>query len=160
MTTDRDLTLAEVADQLGISRDALRKRCDRGLVAGAFKLDGKWLIPAVSLTGLTDRSTDRDIVVSRPDSHDRSVTDQAVTAAIAALVDQLAEKDRQIAQLLALLEQPRAVETDTYSETEVVSAPVETHTIGLHIDPTVQASTGWSAERPSPRPWWRRLLGR
>jgi hypothetical protein len=137
-TDARDLTLAEAADRLGLSRDALRKRCDRGLIPGAYKLDGRWLIPSVSLTGPTDRPTSPEVRTA-----DRSdMTGQAVTAAIEALVAQLAEKDRQIAELHALLDQARAGQPalTTGQPPEPAPAPAEP------VEPR--------------RSWWARLFGR
>jgi len=136
-TEPQAYTLAEAADRLGISRDALRKRCDRGLVPGAYKLDGRWLIPAVSLTGLTDRPTGRDSADRRPVSHAPDMTGQAVQAAIEALVAQLAEKDRQIATLLAELERRPTGQ------------------------PALPPASTPAPEAPAQRPaWWRRWLGR
>jgi hypothetical protein len=79
-TDGRDLTLEQAAARLGISREAARKRAERGSFLGAVKLMGAgWSIPADAL----ERP-----VVSRPDSRpSRSVRplDDAVLSELRAI---------------------------------------------------------------------------
>lgn len=42
----RWMTVAEVAEELGCSKASVQEECRKGLYPGAFKENGKWLIPA------------------------------------------------------------------------------------------------------------------
>jgi excisionase family DNA binding protein len=67
---DRALTLDQAAARLGISRDAMRKRLERGSVPGAVKVVGRpWSIPADALDRPTVRqSTDATVRTVQSDT--------------------------------------------------------------------------------------------
>ena len=53
------LTTKEVADRLGCSPVAVKRRCQNGQIEGAEKKGHDWLIPAKALEGLVIKSRQR-----------------------------------------------------------------------------------------------------
>ncbi len=127
-TITTGLSIAEAADRLGISENAVRQRIKRGTL-DAVKVDGIW---RVSLPDQADDETDHEA-----DYQDRPATDYEATtsvpivsdaarAQLAAirdefvqpLVDQIAAQAETIGRLRAELEQLRADAADASSGPE------------------------------------------
>lgn len=50
------MTVAEVAEELGCSKTLVQEECRKGLYPGAFKENGKWLIPMPRLEKRGDKN--------------------------------------------------------------------------------------------------------
>ena len=142
----RPLPLTDAAARLGLSTDALRKRCERGKVGGAYKLDGRWWVPVADVTGSTGPTGQPSSGDVRSD--DRSVTTgqagQVLQAAMAALTDQLAVKDRQIAERDAEVARLHALLERLSGPPELATPPAARPVPDIPDSP-----------HPPRRPWWR-----
>ena len=131
----RPAPLGEAAARLGLSTDALRKRCERGRVPGAYKLDGRWWVPVADVTGPTGQPSDRTSALDdRP-----GLSGQADPALLAALAEMTAEL-RAVRRLLEAQARPAEL-------TGPISQSAEAAPPGVAGVPAVPA--------PPRRPWWR-----
>jgi hypothetical protein len=145
------LTVAQAADALRISQDAVRKRIARGTIPHDRSQSGRvyvYLSPSETVHK-TDQDTTRDAASKTvQDDLIRSLEDQ-----IAFLRRELERKDR---ILLNLTEQiPQLEASEPLEAPEAPEAVEETPDRAEESRP----ATGEAQERAR-RPWWRRMLGR
>jgi len=159
------LSVAEAADRLGITPDAVRARLHRGTLAGE-KHAGTWRVWLSNTT--TDRTTDRQTTGDRQDETGPRQGDlgavadalrghvEDLRADVAYLQNQLDQRSRELAaerersdviQQLALQRLPVLTPGESPPQTAPTTAPAATRA-------TIRAGTGQDA-----RPWWRRWLG-
>jgi excisionase family DNA binding protein len=93
-TSDKHLTLTEVASKLGVSERTIRRRIDSGGI-GAEKVDGKLMVVADSITELTELDThaNRDNT-SRIRELQQTVS--SLRQQVSALEDKLEDRDAQL----------------------------------------------------------------
>ena len=161
--TDRpSLSVAEAADRLGITSDAVRARLHRGTLGGE-KYAGAWRV------WLSNTTTDRQTTVDRqdPTGHRQDAPTAEVDALrdhvahlaadVAYLQDQLAQRSRELAterersdviQQLALQRIPVLTPGESPPQTGTTAAPEGQGA-------TIRPATG-----QAPGPWWKWLLGR
>jgi len=159
------LSVAEAADRLGLTPDAVRARLHRGTLggekhAGTWRV---WLSDDVTPTG-TDRQTtgDRQDATGPRQGASTAEVDALrdhvahLAADVAYLQDQLAQRSRELAterersdviQQLALQRLPVLTPGESPPQTAPTTAPAGQ-------GETIRAATGQDA-----RPWWRRWLG-
>ena len=93
-TSDKHLTLTEVAAKLGVSERTIRRRIDKGEI-GAEKFDGKLMVVADSITELTELDThvnrDKTALIK-----ELQQTVSSLRRQVAALEEQLENKDAQL----------------------------------------------------------------
>ena len=93
-TSDKYLTLTEVATRLGVSERTIRRRIDRGKI-GAEKFHGKLMVVAESITDLTELDT----YVNRDKSsliRELQQTVSSLRRQVVALEEQVEDKDAQL----------------------------------------------------------------
>jgi hypothetical protein len=142
------LTVAQAADALSISQDAVRKRIARGTIPHDRDESGRvfvYLAPSETV-----HKTDQDI---QQDTASKTVQD----AYIRSLEDQIAflrrELERKDAILLNLTE--RIPELEAPSETQESPQTVEEEPDRAEPRPVTVES-----QESVQRPWWRRVFGR
>ncbi len=160
MGSQVDITTA--ARALGTSESAVRKRLQRGTLAGGKDADGRWY---VVLNGV---DTQDDTGIPPSPQQDDSGTPAEASAVVAALqqtidllTDQLHEKDEQLRRLLeAEAEQRRIIaglmarlpELPERVDSGIpASSPVQDNGV------TAQPQASPAPPAPPRRPWWRRL---
>jgi hypothetical protein len=141
------LTVAQAADALNISQDAVRKRISRGTIPHDRGESGRvfvYLAPSETV-----HKTDQDI---QQDTASKTVQD----AHIRSLEDQIAflrrELERKDAILLNLTE--RIPELEAPSE-----ARESPQTVEEEPERTESRSAAGEAQEGVRRPWWRRMFG-
>ncbi len=93
-TSDKYLTLTEVAAKLNVSERTIRRRIDKGEI-GAEKFDGKLMVVADSITELTEMDT----YVNRDKTSLIKELQQTVSSLrrqVAALEEQLTDREAQL----------------------------------------------------------------
>jgi uncharacterized coiled-coil protein SlyX len=141
------LTVAQAADALSISQDAVRKRIARGTILHDRDESGRvyvFLSPSETVHKTRQDSVQDDATKTVQDAHIRSLEDQ-----IAFLRRELERKD---AILLNLTE--RIPELEAPSETRGAGETVEEEP--ERAEPRPDASDAQEGVR---RPWWRRWFG-
>lgn len=153
---DGGLTVAQAAEVMGLSREAMRQRIRRKKVQ-ARKIDGQWYVyPALSPTlSQVNSPTTSPIQSNKPVEHtvDYSVVVDQLRDEVAFLRDELRRKDelyradqdtrrREVQELHVLLQRAQA--------------QIPMPTLGAEPDQThkEQATT----TEPKRRPWWSRLF--
>jgi excisionase family DNA binding protein len=100
------MTVSEAAERLGISREAVRKRVRRGSLPAVKGDDGQWLIALPDDVMAQDAWDIQSAPRTLSDAPDGAITIMLVSTlrgALDTLTAQLAIKDGQIEQLLALM---------------------------------------------------------
>ncbi len=154
--TNRRLTVAEAADQLGVTVDAIRGRIRRGTIP-VERDDDRVYIVLTDDQADTDRDTDR-VQSDRPtDQPDQSelvrVLEEQLQAEREArrradtIIAQLAQANAEMSRTIRALEAPETVTEE--QETPTGAAPPS----GSGVVPPEPEQ---GAER---RPWWRRWFG-
>jgi len=153
------VTLTEAATTLGISRDALKKRVQRGVIPAYKDESGAWRV--VLPTGDTDGDMSRDTGGGQSPGHGgTSVPGQLTTVMeqwLQPLVNQIAHQAEEIGRLRLENEQLTAALHDASPPSEQAGereAPIEQeHTVqrGVQREPEVFPKQRW--------PWWMRILG-
>jgi excisionase family DNA binding protein len=131
--TRQTLTVGEAADALGISQDAVRMRIKRGTLEA--ERDGRRLFVLLDSVGSD--------VGSQPDS---SALISRLEDEVRFLREELARKDAillRMAESVPQIEAPSEPREAAESATEGVS----------------DSGVSPGQERPSERPWWRRVFG-
>ena len=117
-----NLTIAEAAVRLGITKEALRTRVRRRQIESFKDTDGQWrvVVPDDASPDDSDirRDADSDTV--------RAERGYNADAVIAILREQLMEKDRQIRELHVLLQTEKQM-TQRFLEAGTVPGAVESH---------------------------------
>ena len=137
----RRLTVAQAADQLGISVDAMRARVKRGTVA--TEREGGRVYVLLD----TDQDTDQDA----PRAGESNALISQLRGEIAYLRDESRRKDELLAAALSRI--PSAIEAPQESSED--SEPVE-----QEPEAPRPRSDAPGAQEGARRPWWRRAFGR
>ena len=168
--TDRPfLSVAEAADRLGLSPDAVRARLHRGTLGGE-KHAGTWRVWLSNTT--TDRTTDRqttgdrqDPTGSRQDAPGAEVDAlrghvEDLRADVAYLQNQLDQRSRELA---AERERSDILHREALSRIGALGPGGDAGDIGPQTGGTAapegQGATIRPATGQAPGTWWRRLLG-
>ncbi len=157
---DLIVSVADAADLLGISAGAVRKRLERGQLAGR-KVGGQWqiVLTAVDATGhvVTD-ATRRDATVTtettRPDATPPAVS-VAARAQLSAIVEEMiaplvARHEERVADMGRAIGRLEAERDALRVELERVRAGQDTAT----TQPEAQHAT--EPSRPTEGPWWQK----
>jgi hypothetical protein len=136
----RRLTVAQAADQLGISVDAMRARVKRGTVA-TEREEGRVYV-------LLD--TDQDAAQDTPRSGESSPLISQLREEVAYLRDENRRKDHIIAGLVERI--PPAIEAPA-------DEPESPETVEQGPEAAQPRSDAPGAQEGARRPWWRRWLG-
>ena len=172
---DATLTVAEVAAALGLSAGAVRKRLERGQLAG-HKVDGQWRVRI----GATDAARHDATGHDNTTRHDRTVVSHVASPAttpageaealrghvadlrgeVDYLRDQLAQRSRELA---AERERSDILHREALSRIGAIGpggdAGDDPPPTGATAAPEGQGATIRSARGQPPGTWWQRLLG-
>jgi hypothetical protein len=163
------LSVAEAADRLGITPDAVRARLHRGTLGGE-KYAGTWRVWLSNTT--TDRTTDRQTTGDRQDATGPRQGDlgaeadalrghvEDLRADVAYLQNQLDQRSRELA---AERERADILHREALSRIGALGpggdAGADLPQTGGPTAPEGQGATIRSARGQAPGPWWRRVLG-
>ena len=161
-TTDRRVTVAQAAELLGLSEDAVRSRLKRGTLSKEKDADGTVF---VVLDGGRP-TTNSDQPTTNSDRHmTDQTTDQSALALMQAHLDSLGE---QLTYIRDQLDQEREANRENrriiaglvqrVPELEPPRNGRETATAGPDREEHLPATAG-AQEAAEPRSWWRRWLG-
>jgi len=164
------LSVAEAADRLGLTPDAVRARLHRGTLAGE-KHAGTWRVWLSNTT--TDRTTDRQTTGDRQDAtgHRQGAPTAEVDALrghvedlradVAYLQNQLDQRSRELA---AERERSDILHREALSRIGALGPGGDAGDAGPQtgapVAPEGQGATIRSARGQAPGTWWRRLLDR
>jgi hypothetical protein len=156
--TDRDgLSVAEAADQLGLTPDAVRARLHRGTLGGE-KHAGTWRVWLSTTT--TDRQTTGDR--QDPTGHRQDAPTGDTGVDLGPLAELIARQGDEIGRLreTTAVWQIRAMQAEErlkqLTAGETPESPPQT---GATAAPEGQGATIRSARGQPPGAWWRRWLG-
>ena len=153
------VSLAEAADRLGISPNAVRQRLKRGTLAGHKTPSGWVVIAPTDHPTAADRgrsATHRPPEWSRP-SADRP-TDQVDIAPLAELIGDLTRENRRLAETAAILAERNRLLSERLLALEAGSVSTEAAIVGDApvAAPDAPGSTDRAgAASPPSRRWWR-----
>jgi excisionase family DNA binding protein len=172
---DATLTVAEVAAALGLSAGAVRKRLERGQLAG-HKVDGQWRVRLGATDATRHDATGHDNTTGHDTTVVSHVASPATTPAgeteslrahvahlageVDYLRDQLAHRSRELA-----LERERSdiLHREALSRIGALGPGGDAGDAGPQTGATAapagQGATIRSARGQAPGPWWRRVLG-
>ena len=142
------LTVAQAADALGISQDAVRKRIARGTISHDRADSGRvhvYLSPSETVHKTDQDSVQDDATKTVQDAYTRSLEDQ-----IAFLRRELERKDAILLNLTERIPQLEAPPEPRESPQTVEEGPDR---------PEPRPTTVESQEEGVQRPWWRRWVG-
>jgi IS30 family transposase len=149
---DRALTVAQAADALGVSQDAVRKRIRRGTIQSGRDESGRVYVYVAASE--TVHKTDQDTSQPQPES---SALISAKDETIAALRDQLEAERQAHAEarrlLMAALER---IPPQLEAPSEARESPQTVEEEPERAEP--RPATG-GAQEGTQRPWWRRMFG-
>jgi excisionase family DNA binding protein len=146
---DRALTVAQAADALGVSQDAVRKRIHRGTIQSERDESGRVYVyvPASE----TVHKTDQDTSQPQPEP-------TALTSEIESLREQVqwlrGEVQRKDAILLSMTEAMKALPSPRENAPESRQRPGPTD---APTEAPEEPQEG--VQRPRERSWWRRMFG-
>jgi hypothetical protein len=145
------ITLAEA----GTTPAILRKRAQRGTLAGALKVAGAWYVetPTGAPGGTPGQDTARPtgVGIRQERGGDTVETIALLRRENDRLWEELAARRREVERLHTLLAQAQA-----QTQARVLSPAEGQHSPAKRMDPSSPAA---AAERGRPRaPWWRRLF--
>ncbi len=176
--TDR-VTVAEAADRLGISKEAVRRRIDRNTLRGIKSRDGTWrvILPnGIHLPDTMPNTMPDDMTPTMThDTHTTTALLEEKDARIALLASQMGEKDRQIKEKdQQLADRSREIQelhillqTTQRLIPPVVASASERHTRGEEREghdldgntaPERSVDVQEASENKSPASWWRRFF--
>jgi len=143
---DERLTVAEAAERLDITKEAVRKRIHRGTLRSDKDADGtvRVYVPASEMPSGTASSTDRDELVSELRNHVADLREQLEA-------ERQAHAEARRLLLEALTKIPPAIEapaTPEARDSRVSPGSTETPTEGRE-----------GPQMGPERPWWRRVFG-
>lgn len=176
--TDR-VTVAEAADRLGISKEAVRRRIDRNTLRGVKNRDGTWRV--ILPNGIEAPDT---MPNTMPDDMTPTMTHDTHTVAallaekdarIALLASQMGEKDRQIAEKdRQLVDRSREIQelhillqttqrlippvVATASERHREGEEREGHDLDENTAPERSEGVPEASQKKPAVPWWRRFF--
>jgi hypothetical protein len=143
------LTVAQAADALSISQDAVRKRIARGTIPHDRDDSGRvyvYLSPSETVHKTSQDSVQDDATKTVQDAHIRSLEDQ-----IAFLRRELERKDRILLNLTERIPELEAPSEARESPQPAKEEPERAET---------QSATRGTQEGAQRRPWWERWFGR
>lgn len=162
------LSVAEAAEALGVTRDAIHKRIKRGSVEYEKGKDGRFYVYVDTSTPGLDKSVDKSKDESKVQVLERLIEGQQdrieflerelerrgdETTRLHQIVGGLTQANARLAARVPELEAPASPEARESPESP---GPTET-------PPSVPGEAQAAAGRPEPggerRPWWRRVLG-
>lgn len=151
------LTVAEAAERLGVTQDAVRKRMARGTIRH-FREDGRLYVYLD-----TFEKSSKTVQDERQDDASKTVQNAGQDRYVAALEDQIQflrrELERKDAILLRLTERIPELEAVQEPRDAPETPPATSGSPSPHPD-TVGAQTGArEPEGTGRRPWWLRWLG-
>jgi excisionase family DNA binding protein len=163
MSAQGGISVAEAAERLGISKEAVRRRIDRKSLHATKAVDGTWRVhladEPLPRTPTTGRMTDD----TQPSMIPIAALLAEKDARIALLTNQMSVKDQQIADLTRQSERLQSLLGNEQETTQRLLAapnapetPVQPaeHESGLSDAPT-QLRSVQRVPRPS---WWQRLI--
>jgi hypothetical protein len=136
-------TVAQAADALGISQDAVRKRIARGTISNDRNESGRvyvYLSPSETV-----HKTDQD---TGPDDATKTVQDTYIRS----LEDQIAFLRRE-------LERKDGILLNLSNKIPQLEAPESPETVEEASDSAEPRSATGGAQEGARRPWWRRVFG-
>ena len=151
----RQVDITTAARVLGTSESAVRKRLQRGSLAGGKDTDGRWYVLLDGLDDGTPPAPRQDDSGTPPEA---SAVITAMQQTIDLLTDQLHEKDEQLRRLLEAEAEQRRIVAGLMARLPELPERVDS---GIPASSPVQdtgvtAQPQASAPAPTPRPWWRR----
>ncbi len=155
-TLDR-LTVAEAAERLGVTQDAVRKRIARGTIRHDRDREGRVYVYASpsDITSKTDQDIDQDV---RPDPYVRLLEDQVKF--LQRELERRGEEAERLQRIVAGLTQAnaqlasRVPELEAPTEAPGASEPVQEQPEGSEPRPGTPGP-----QEDAQRPWWRRVFG-
>ena len=161
MSVER-LSVAEAAKALGVTRDAIHKRINRGTIEHEKGEDGRFYVFVDTSTEGLDLSTDMSVDKSKVEALERLIDSQHDRIAfLERELDRRGDETTRLHQIVAGLTQANAQLSARVPELE---APQETTDAAGTVEEEPEraephSATGGAQEGPR-RPWWRRVLGR
>ena len=161
VSVDR-LSVAEAAEALGVTRDAIHKRITRGTIEHEKGEDGRFYVFVDTSTERLDTSTDTSVDKSKVEALERLIDSQHDRIAfLERELDRRGDETIRLQQIVAGLTQANAQLAARVPELE---APQEATEDAETVEETPEGveprpATG-GAQEGARRPWWRRVLGR
>jgi DNA-binding LacI/PurR family transcriptional regulator len=161
VSVDR-LSVAEAAEALGVTRDAIHKRITRGTIEHEKGEDGRFYVFVDTSTERLDLSTDTSVDKSKVEALERLIDSQHDRIAfLERELDRRGDETIRLQQIVAGLTQANAQLAARVPELE---APQEATEDAETVEETPEGveprpATG-GAQEGARRPWWRRVLGR
>ena len=161
MSVDR-LSVAEAAEALSVTRDAIHKRITRGTIEHEKGEDGRFYVFVDTSTERLDLSTDTSVDKSKVEALERLIDSQHDRIAfLERELDRRGDETIRLQQIVAGLTQANAQLAARVPELE---APQEATEDAETVEETPEGveprpATG-GAQEGARRPWWRRVLGR
>ena len=161
------LSVAEAAEVLGVSRDAIHKRIKRGSIEHEKGEDGRFYVDVDTSAPGLDESVDKSKDKSKVEVLERLIEGQQDR--IESLERQLmrhGDETERLHQIVAGLTQANVEQARTIRAIEDYSTIVERPTEDAEtVEEAPEGSeprpaTGGAQEAGERRPWWRRVLGR
>jgi predicted DNA-binding protein YlxM (UPF0122 family) len=157
------LSVAEAAEALSVTRDAIHKRINRGIIEHEKGEDGRFYVYVDTSTEGLDLSTDMSVDKSTVESLERLINSQHDRIAfLERELDRRGDETTRLHQSVAALAQANAQLSARVPELE---APQEATDAADTVEEEPErakrphSATGGAQEGPR-RPWWCRVLGR
>ena len=162
VSVDR-LSVAEAAEALGVTRDAIHKRITRGTIEHEKGEDGRFYVFVDTSTERLDTSTDTSVDKSKVEALERLIDSQHDRIAfLERELDRRGDETTRLHQIVAGLTQANAQLSARVPELEApqeVSEGAETVEEPPDRAAAPQSATV-GAQEGARRAWWRRVIGR
>jgi hypothetical protein len=145
------ISLAEAARRAGTTPAILRKRAQRGTLAGAIKLDGAWYVEAPGGTPGQETGRPTGMGIRQEGDADTVETIALLRRENDRLWEELAARRREVERLHTLLAQAQA-----QTQARVLPPAEGQHSPSPRMDPPSPAAA--AERRRRMLPWWRRLF--
>ena len=162
MSVER-LSVAEAAEALGVTRDAIHKRINRGTIEHEKGEDGRFYVYVDTSTEGLGTSTDMSVDKSKVEALERLIDSQHDRIAfLERELDRRGDETTRLHQIVAGLTQANAQLSARVPELEASQEATDAAD-AVEEEPEraeePHSATGGAQEGPR-RPWWRRVLGR
>ncbi len=157
------LSVAEAADALGVTRDAIHKRIRRGSIDHEKGEDGRFYVYIDTSTSGLDESIDKSKYESKVEMLERLIEGQQDRIAfLERELERRGEETARLHQIVAGLTQANARLASRVPELEAPAspeAPEAPETAQEGPEGTQPRSSTPGPEEGAQRPWWRRVFG-
>jgi DNA-binding LacI/PurR family transcriptional regulator len=155
------LSVAEAAEAMGVTRDAIHKRITRGTIEHEKGEDGRFYVYVDTSTEGSDTSTDMSVDKSKVEALERLIDSQHDRIAfLERELDRRGDETTRLHQIVAGLTQANAQLAAHVPELEAPPQEAADSAETVEEAPDRAEPHSATAQEGARRPWWRRVIGR